>query len=167
MYGGVMKVAILTISDKGYEGKRKDESGKIALKMMKEAGAEIIDYEILPDEEEMIKMKLINLCDREKVDLILTSGGTGFSPRDVTPEATLKVIERQAPGLAEAMRASSLKFTPHAMLSRAVSGIRGKTLIINLPGSPKGVRECLEVVLPVLFHAIEILTGRGGECATR
>ncbi len=162
-----MKVAILTISDKGSRGERVDESGKILQEMMKKNGAEIVFYQIIPDEKRLIAKDLRILADNEKVDLILTTGGTGFSPRDVTPEATLSVIDKEAPGFAEAMRVESLKITPNAMLSRAISGIRGKTLIINLPGSPKAARECLEVVLPAIPHGIEILRGEGGECAAK
>ncbi|MDP2961064.1 MAG: MogA/MoaB family molybdenum cofactor biosynthesis protein, partial [candidate division Zixibacteria bacterium] len=126
---------------------------------------EVVKYEIIPDEKEMSKAELIRCCDQLKIDLILTVGGTGFSPRDVTPEATLEVIERKAPGIPEAMRMESLKITPRAILSRAEAGIRGKSLIINLPGSPKGAKENLEVILPDLAHGIEILQGKAGECA--
>jgi len=162
-----VKVAILTISDKGSRGERVDESGKILQEMMKKNGAEIVFYQIIPDEKRLIAKDLRILADNEKVDLILTTGGTGFSPRDVTPEATLSVIDKEAPGFAEAMRVESLKITPNAMLSRAISGIRGKTLIINLPGSPKAARECLEAVFPAIPHGIEILRGEGGECAAK
>lgn len=124
-------------------------------------------YIILPDEKEIISNELINMSDTLKLDLILTTGGTGFSPRDVTPEATLDVIDRNAPGIAEAMRYHSLKITPKAMLSRAVSGIRGRTLITNLPGSPKAVKENLEFILPALKHGLEILKGIASECATK
>jgi len=162
-----VKVAILTISDKGSRGERVDESGKILQEMMKKNGAEIVSYQIIPDEKRLIAKDLRILADNEKVDLILTTGGTGFSPRDVTPEATLSVIDKKAPGFAEAMRMESLKITPNAMLSRAISGIRGKTLIINLPGSPKAARECLEIILPAIPHGIKILRGEGGECAAK
>lgn len=124
-------------------------------------------YIILPDEKEIISNELINMSDTLKLDLILTTGGTGFSPRDVTPEATLDVIDRNAPGIAEAMRYHSLKITPKAMLSRAVSGIRGRTLITNLPGSPKAVKENLEFILPALKHGLEILKGIASECTTK
>lgn len=161
-----MRVAILTISDKGSRGERVDESGQAIKKKMEEAGAEVISLEIIPDEQELIEAHLAEICDDDLADLILTTGGTGFSPRDVTPEATKEVMEKEVPGIAEVMRAESLKKTPHAMLSRAVSGIRKKTLIVNLPGSPKAVRECLEVILPALPHGIAILRGEAGECAT-
>lgn len=128
------------------------------------AGAEIAAYEIVPDEKDVIQKKLINFADNLAVDLVLTTGGTGLSPRDVTPEATLAVIDRKAPGFGEAMRQASLKVTPHAMLSRAESGIRGKCLIINLPGSLKAVKENLEVILPAIPHAIEVLRGETHEC---
>lgn len=156
-------MGVLTISDLGAQGRREDVSGETIKEIVTERlGAEVTEYEIVPDERELIETVLVEWADVSKVDLILTTGGTGFSPRDVTPEATQAVIERQAPGLAEAMRSQGLKKTPHAMLSRAVAGIRGKTLIINLPGSPKAVRESLEVILPALPHAIEILKGKAG-----
>jgi molybdenum cofactor synthesis domain-containing protein len=125
----------------------------------------VVKYDIIPDEESLISQRLIQWCDDAQMDLIVTNGGTGLSQRDVTPEATLSVIDRLVPGLAEAMRVETLKRTPRAMLSRAVSGIRRNTLIINLPGSPKGVRECFEVILPALPHAIEVLKGETAECA--
>jgi molybdenum cofactor synthesis domain-containing protein len=164
---GKMRVAILTASDKGSRGEREDTSAEVIRGLITAAAGEVAAYDIVPDEQEALIEKLIDYADRRMVDLILTTGGTGLSPRDVTPEATMKVIERQIPGLAEAMRASGLQKTPHAMLSRAIAGSRGNTLIINLPGSPRAVRENLEVVLPVLAHALEILQGRGGECARR
>ncbi len=160
-----MKVAILTASDKGSRGEREDRSARVIKEMLVPLGGEIIAYDIVPDEKEQLLTKLIEYSDEKKVDLILTTGGTGLSPRDVTPEATLAVIDRAIPGIAEAMRAAGLKQTPHAMLSRAVAGSRGQTLIINLPGSPRAVRENLEVVLPALPHALETLQGKGGECA--
>lgn len=158
----MLKIAILTMSDKGSKGERIDESGQVIKDMVKDLG-EVLLYEILPDEKELIKKKLMEYS--EKVDLILTTGGTGLSPRDVTPEATLEVIEREIPGIAEAMRYEGLKKTPRAMLSRAVAGVRGKCLIINLPGSPRAVKENLEVVLPVIDHAIEKVKGDTSECA--
>ncbi|TCL73164.1 molybdopterin adenylyltransferase [Hydrogenispora ethanolica] len=160
----MIRFSILVASDQGSAGQREDRSGPAIAALLKESGAELLESRLVPDERPLIAATLIQMCDRG-ADLILTSGGTGFSPRDVTPEATLDVIERQVPGIPEAMRARSLAITPRAMLSRAVAGIRGRTLIINLPGSPKAVRECLEVVLPVLDHAIAILTGTTGECA--
>lgn len=157
------KVAVLTLSDKGSKGRRKDKSGPLIAKIIKKAGGEIVSYDILPDEKNLIRKKLLSLCN--KVDLILTTGGTGLSPRDVTPEATLEVIKREIPGITEAMRYKGLKKTPHAMISRAVAGVRGKTLIINLPGSPAAVEENLEVVLPVIPHATEKIKGSKKECA--
>lgn len=161
----MIKAGIITASDKGYAGQREDESGKVIAELLKNIDAEIADYVIVPDERHIISMNLKRMSDLLELDLILTTGGTGFSPRDITPEATLDVIDRQVPGIAEAMRASTLAITPRAMLSRAVAGIRNRTLIINLPGSPKAVRENLEVILSVLPHAIEILKGQTGECA--
>ncbi len=160
-----MKIAILTASDKGSRGERQDRSAEVIKEMVSPLGGEIVAYDIVPDEKELLEAKLIEYADEKKVDLILTTGGTGLSPRDVTPEATLAVIDRVIPGIPGAMRAAGLKQTPHAMLSRAVAGTRGRTLIINLPGSPRAVRENLEVVLPALPHALETLQGRGGECA--
>lgn len=160
-----MKVAILTLSDKGAAGEREDLSGAVIAEEIAEIGAELVVREILPDERALISERLKYYADELHVDLVLTTGGTGFSPRDWTPEATLDIAERQAPGLAEAMRQASLKITPHAMLSRAVAAIRGCTLIVNLPGSPKAVRENLQTIKPALPHAVEILTGAGGECA--
>jgi molybdopterin adenylyltransferase len=159
----MIKVAILTLSDKGSRGERKDTSGPAIEKIMKKIDAEVISYDILPDEKALIKKKLLSLCN--KVDIIFTTGGTGVSPRDVTPEATREVIKREIPGISEAMRLMGLKKTPFAVLSRAVAGVRGKTLIINLPGSPAAVRENLSVILAVLPHAIEKIHGSDAECA--
>ena len=160
-------VGILTVSDKGSRGEREDESGSVVRDLLSGIGAQVTQYQIVPDEKEAISGKLIEWADTVRVDLILTNGGTGLSPRDVTPEATLAVVEKLAPGFSEAMRLESLKKTPMGMLSRGVSGTRGKTLIINLPGSPRAVRECLEAILPALPHAIETLRGEASECATR
>ncbi len=160
----MLTVGILTVSDKGWRGERQDRSGEVAREMLSGIGAQIANYDIVPDEKELIAEKLVQWAD--KVDIIITTGGTGLSPRDVTPEATLSVIDRVVPGFAEAMRLESLKKTPAAMLSRAVAGTRGKCLIINLPGSPKAVRECLEVVLPALPHAVETIKGQVDECGT-
>lgn len=160
----MIRAAVLTISDKGYAGEREDKSGRVLKELVSKLPGEVCHYEIIPDEKETIKEKLVTCCDQLKVDLVLTTGGTGFSSRDVTPEATLEVIEKRAPGISEAMRMESLKVTPRAMLSRAEAGIRGKTLIINLPGSPKGAKECLEAILPALVHGIDILQGKTGEC---
>ena len=155
--------AVLTLSDKGSRGEREDESGPTIADLLSSIGARVDYLEILPDEKEMIKEKLIGYS--KKVDLIITTGGTGLSPRDVTPEATLEVIDRQVPGIAEAMRMEGLKKTKRAMLSRAVAGVRGSTLIVNLPGSPKAVREGLEAILDVVPHAVEKLKGSPEDCA--
>lgn len=157
-------VAVITASDKGASGQRQDVSGQEIARMLASIGGRVIDYRVLPDDIEILAGAMTELIDEVGAALVLTTGGTGFSPRDVTPEATLKVIERQVPGLPEAMRRESYAQTSRAMLSRAVAGIRGKGLIVNLPGSPKGVRECLAVILPVLAHALEVLRGTGGEC---
>jgi len=159
----MIKVAILTLSDKGSKGERKDTSGPAIKRMLKNIDAEVISCDILPDEKALIKKKLISLC--RTADLILTTGGTGVSPRDVTPEATREVIQMEIPGIAEAMRMKGLKKTPFAMLSRAVAGVRGKTLIINLPGSPAAVKENLSVILACIPHAVEKIQGSQKECA--
>lgn len=152
-----IRFGILTLSDRSSREERADLSGPALARLIEAQGWSVTKQLILPDEVSAIGEVLIDWADGTEVDVILTTGGTGFSPRDVTPEATRVVIEREAPGLAEAMRAASLKITPHAMLSRVVAGIRKKTLIINLPGSPKGAVENLQVVLPVLSHAIQLL----------
>ena len=152
-----IRFGILTLSDRSSRGERPDSSGPALTRLIQAEGWSVVKQSILPDEESAIREILINWADSSEIDVILTTGGTGFSPRDVTPEATRAVIERDVPGLAEAMRAASLKITPHAMLSRIVTGIRKKTLIINLPGSPKGAVENLQVVLPVLGHAVQLL----------
>ena len=161
----MIKTAILTISDKGSRGERVDETGPAIKHELGDKDYSISFYKIVPDEIKEIERELIYLCDELKVDLILTNGGTGFSQRDVTPEATQNVIEKYVPGIGEAMRMKSLAITPKAMLSRSISGIRGKTLIINLPGSPKGAVENLQFVLPAIPHGIAILTGEASECA--
>ncbi|MDR1086489.1 MAG: MogA/MoaB family molybdenum cofactor biosynthesis protein [Deltaproteobacteria bacterium] len=158
------RVAVITVSDKGSLGLRVDESGPTVCGLVEKAGYAVVGQEIWPDELSVLKNRLTELCDGGQADLILTTGGTGLSPRDVTPEATLAVANKIVPGLAEVMRAESLKKTARAMLSRAVAVVRGQTLIINLPGSPKGARENLEAVLPALEHGLEILTGRSGDC---
>ncbi len=160
----MMKVGILTVSDKGAKGEREDLSGRTIRESLSALNAVVVNYEIVADEKDLVADRLVRWADEEAVDVILTTGGTGLTPRDVTPEATLSVIDRIVPGFAEAMRAESLKKTPMAMLSRAVVGTRGRCLIINLPGSPKAVRECLEVVLPALPHAVETLRGEAGDC---
>lgn len=165
MEGYRWKAAVITLSDKGYAGEREDKSGPLLCEMITEAGYEVKETILLPDEQKEIEKCLCKLCDTDKVDVIFTTGGTGFSPRDCTPEATMAVAKRNVPGIAEAMRMASLQVTPRAMLSRGVSVIRGKTLIVNLPGSPKAVRENLEVILPALDHGLAILSGRDGECA--
>ena len=163
----MFRVAIVTLSDKGAAGQRADESGAVIREIAEQNGYEVVSYTLLPDEREQISAELRRLCDEKVAELVLTTGGTGFSPRDCTPEATRDVAERLAPGIAEAMRYSSLNITKRAMLSRAVAVIRGGTLIVNLPGSPKAVRENLEYVIPALGHGLEILTGRAGECARK
>ncbi len=161
----MIKAAILTISDKGSRGEREDGTGEVLRNLLEESGYEIVYYKIIPDEIDKIVKELMKASDELKVDLIITNGGTGFSKRDVTPEATLKVIHKQVPGIPEAMRIKSLQITSKAMLSRAVAGIRNETLIINLPGSPKGAVENLQVVMPALRHGIDILKGEASECA--
>jgi molybdenum cofactor synthesis domain-containing protein len=161
----MFKVVILTISDRGSKGERDDSSGPLIKEMIKGLPSEVIHYEIIPDEKEKIVEALKKSADQLRADLIITTGGTGLSPRDVTPDATLKVIDKEVPGFAEAMRAESLKKTPHAMISRAVVGIRGSSLIVNLPGSPKSVKENLNVILPALPHALSKLEGDPSECA--
>lgn len=159
--------AVITLSDKGYRGEREDKSGPAACEMLAEAGYEIIETLLLPDGEEKLKRELIRLSDKRQVNVIFTTGGTGFSERDVTPEATKAVCDRMAMGIADAVRVHSLAITERAMLSRAVSGIRKKTLIVNLPGSPKAVREGLAYILPSLAHGLGILRGTEGECVTK
>lgn len=154
---------MVTVSDRASRGERGDESGRTAGEMLSGI-ATVEEYRVIPDDMEQIIETLVDLSDRKRVHLVVTTGGTGFGPRDNTPEATLAVVEREAPGLAEAMRVEGLKETPRAMLSRAVAGIRQNTLIVNLPGSPKAVRAGLSVLLPVLPHALEVLTGQSREC---
>lgn len=156
----VISVGVLTISDRCSRGEEQDVSGPLLCQLVtKELRARVLHTAAVPDERPLIAEKLIAWSDREGLDLILTTGGTGFAPRDVTPEATREVIEREAPGLAEAMRSAGLRATPHAMLSRAIAGIRGRTLIVNMPGSPGAVRDGLHAIRPALSHGIEILRG--------
>ena len=160
-----IKCAIITLSDKGSRGEREDRSGSL-LKELVENNLGVVEYyEVIPDEKELIIQQLLRFCEKDKVDLILTTGGTGVSPRDVTPDATKVVIEKEIPGFGELMRIESLKKTPHAILSRATAGIRGETLIINLPGSPKAVKECFEAIKGAIPHAIEKIKGSDTECA--
>lgn len=159
------QAAVITLSDKGSQGLREDTSGPVISKRLLDAGYDVVETLLLPDGKEKLKKELCRLADQRQVDLILTTGGTGFSPRDVTPEATKEVAERDVPGIAEAMRAASMKITKHAMLSRAVSVIRGKTLIINLPGSPKACRECMDVFMDTIPHGLDLLRGQVQDCA--
>ncbi|MEN3005346.1 molybdopterin adenylyltransferase [Dehalobacterium formicoaceticum] len=163
--GSVITVGIITASDKGSKGEREDLSAPVIRELVQSIQGQVIAYDMVADEQRLLEDKMKEYADEKKLDLVFTTGGTGFASRDVTPEATRAVVERLVPGIAEAMRWESLKITPKAMLSRAVAGIRGGTLIINLPGSPKAVRECLETILPALSHGIEILKGEAGECA--
>jgi len=155
----MLNVGVLTISDKGAQGQRYDESGKVIKDSLSLVDGHVVKYEVVPDEMDVIGHKLTEWADEGNVDVIITTGGTGLSQRDVTPEATLSVIDKVVPGLAEAMRAKTFNKTPMAVLSRAAAGVRGRCLIINLPGSPKAVGECLEVILPTIPHAVEIIKG--------
>ena len=156
-----IRAAVLTVSDRSARGERADESGEVLAGLLSEAGASVVAREIVSDDPAPLAEKLRELADREDVNLVVTTGGTGLGPRDHTPEATRAVIEKEAPGLAEAMRAGTSRQTPTAMLSRAVCGVRSGALVVNLPGSPKGVRECFAVIRPVLAHAVATLAGRG------
>jgi molybdenum cofactor synthesis domain-containing protein len=153
-----MRVAVLTISDRSSRGEREDKSGPVLIELIRKKGWEVVLTSIVSDDQGLIEDILLEWSDSNSVDVILTTGGTGFAPRDRAPEATLAVVDRLTPGLAEAMRSASMGKTPHAMLSRAVAGIRGSNLIVNLPGSPKAARENLEVILPALPHAVQLLT---------
>ena len=161
------RAGIIIASDKGASGEREDQSGPAAREELEKAGYEVIACSVLPDDENLLYAEILRMSDELKLDLIVTSGGTGFSKRDVTPEATMRAATKNAPGIAEAVRAESLKITPRAMLSRGASVIRNNTLIVNLPGSPKAVRECLGFILPTLSHGLAILLGRAGECARK
>lgn len=155
----MLRVGIITISDKGWRGERYDKSGQMIRDGLSALDCSVVGYDIVPDEVDVIAAKLCEWTDGGEMDIILTTGGTGLAPRDVTPEATRSVLDKEVPGMAEAIRTETYKITPMAMLSRAVAGVRGRCLIINLPGSPKAAKECLAVVLPVLPHALEIITG--------
>lgn len=161
------RVAIITSSDSGYRGEREDLSGPAIREILEREGYQVVSLDILPDDREILKNKMAEIADQGLAELILTTGGTGFSERDVMPEATEYIIERRVPGIPEAMRAYSMTITKRAMLSRASAGIRKKTLIINLPGSPKAVRENLEYIIDSLEHGIEILTGEASDCARK
>lgn len=161
----MISAGILTISDKGARGEREDKSGEKIRQLLAEAEIQVNAYEIIPDNKELIRQKLIDWADKEMLDLILTTGGTGLSPRDLTPEATREVLEKEVPGIAEAIRWEGLKFTPRAMISRGMAGTRNRTLIINLPGAPQAVHTGLTYILPALTHAIEKLKGDTSECA--
>ena len=161
---GDYTAAVLTISDKGFAGLRRDTSGPALAEMLRGAGWDVVHTAILPDEPEQIQAELLRCCDERNLWLVVTTGGTGFSKRDVTPEATLAVVERPTPGIPEAMRSESMRITPRGCLSREAAGIRGETLIVNCPGSEKAARECLGTVRPALRHGVEILRGAAGEC---
>jgi len=158
-----IRASVVTVSDKGYAGEREDASGPLLANLLRNMQVEVVSQAIVPDERDAIEYALIELADEERVELIVTTGGTGPAPRDVTPEATRAVIEREMPGLAEVLRAEGYRKTPLAVLSRGVSGIRGQTLIVNLPGSPKAVREGMETLIPILPHAIQMLRGADTE----
>lgn len=161
----MLRVGVITASDKGSQGEREDLSGAALKELVKEIEGEVTHYVILPDDRELLAQTMQEWCDVEQLDLILTTGGTGFSQRDVTPEATIAIADRMVPGIAEVMRYESLKVTPKAMLSRAVAVLRKKTLIINMPGSPKAVRECWNAIAIAIPHGIQILKGEASECA--
>jgi molybdenum cofactor synthesis domain-containing protein len=162
----LIQASVITISDRGSRGEREDKSGPEIMMMLRDIGLDIVETKIIPDEKDKIIEALIDYADIKGIDLIITTGGTGVSPRDVTPDATLEVIDKEVPGMAEAMRRASAVKTPHAMISRAVVGIRGNSLIVNLPGSPKAVRENLAVILPALKHAVEKIRGDDAECGS-
>ena len=160
---GEIRAAVLTVSDRSARGEREDESGPVLAELLREAGATVVAQEIVSDEPTPLAGRLRALADREDVNLVVTTGGTGLGPRDNTPEATRAVVEREVPGIGEAMRAGTLKQTPTALLSRAVCGTRSGALVVNLPGSPKGVRECFAIIRSVLNHAVATLAGRGDD----
>jgi molybdenum cofactor synthesis domain-containing protein len=162
----MIRTGIITVSDRSSQGIRKDSSGPALATMLVDADIEVCKSLVIPDEKDQIKEAIIKYADVENFDLILTTGGTGVSPRDVTPDATLEVIDKQIPGMAEAMRHQSMQITPYAIISRAIAGIRGRCLIVNLPGSPKGAQENLAIILPALKHAIEKIKGDDAECGS-
>ena len=162
----MFRAAVLTVSDRSARGERPDASGPVVMDLLRDIGFQIGRVAVIPDEQDQIEQELKNFADNGLADLVVTTGGTGFSPRDVTPEATLAVCDRLTPGIPEAMRYASLQITPRAMLSRAQAGIRKQTLIINLPGSPKAAKENLQAVLPALLHGLEMLSGRPANCAS-
>lgn len=162
-----MRAAIITSSDSGYAGEREDRSGPVIKEILEKNGYEVVHSILLPDDRKMLAEEMARIADEQIAELLLTTGGTGFSPRDCMPEATADIMERAVPGIPEAIRAYSMTITPRAMLSRAAAGIRKSTLIINLPGSPKAVRESLEYILPALEHGLEILTGAASDCARK
>lgn len=161
----MITAGVITVSDKGSRGEREDVSGKEIMRLVKEIPAVVIEYEIIPDETDIISHKLMDLIDEKKIDLVITTGGTGVSPRDVTPDATLGIIEKEIPGMAEAMRRESSAKTPYGMISRAVVGIRKQSLIVNLPGSPRGAKENFSAILPALKHTIDKIKGDETDCA--
>lgn len=162
----MLKVGVITASDKGSQGEREDLSGALLKELVKEIDGEVVQYIVLPDDQELLAEQMKKWVDNKGLDLILTTGGTGFSLRDVTPEATIAIADRMVPGIAEVMRSESLKITPKAMLSRAVAALRKRTLIINMPGSPKAVKECWMAIAPAIPHGLQILKGEASECAT-
>lgn len=161
----MFKAAVVTVSDRSARGERPDASGPVVAAMLEQAGYQVLCTRLVPDEQPQIEAVLCQLSDQQGADLVVTTGGTGFAPRDVTPEATIAVCQRMTPGIPEAMRYASMQVTNRAMLSRAAAGIRKGTLIVNLPGSPKAARENLEAVLPALAHGLEMLSGRPADCA--
>jgi molybdenum cofactor synthesis domain-containing protein len=162
----IIRAGVITVSDRGSRGDREDASGPEVARLLEGIGCRIERMLIVPDEPDRIREALIRFADEERLDLVVTTGGTGVSPRDVTPDATLAVIQKEIPGMAEAMRRASAEKTPHAMISRAVVGIRGAALIVNLPGSPRGARENLQVLLPAIPHAVEKIKGDETECGS-
>ena len=159
-----MKIAVITASDRSAKGERADKSGALLVSLLEEWRAPLIHYQVLPDDREELRETMKRLCDEMTYDVVLTTGGTGLGPRDCTPEATREVIEKEMPGIAEAIRQGSLEKTPFAMLSRALAGVRGQTLIVNLPGSPEAVKDAFEVLKPVLAHAVELIQGKVKDC---